>query len=239
LKDLPEIEPALKNGELSLSNASALQHFFRNEEKSQGKAYSQAKKVDLVEELKNRSRRECDELLTRLSPEQPHREFSKPTAAGGVEVRLHLDFELAQKLEKLKVLLSHRCPNPTWAELIEILADVALKKLDPELKTTKSLAPVAHEPNSLPPAELKRHIPQALKAAVWKRDRGRCTFVTRDKEVRCDSHHRIEFHHIRDFALGGNHSLENLTLLCKTHNRHAAIETFGHVVMDRYLGHLR
>ncbi|OFZ55188.1 MAG: hypothetical protein A2428_11620 [Bdellovibrionales bacterium RIFOXYC1_FULL_54_43] len=40
LKELPGIEPALKSGELSLSNASALQHFFKSEQKNRGKTYS-------------------------------------------------------------------------------------------------------------------------------------------------------------------------------------------------------
>ena len=46
LKEMPNIEPALISGALSLSNASALQHFFQNEEKKkcEPKTYSQAER---------------------------------------------------------------------------------------------------------------------------------------------------------------------------------------------------
>ncbi|HLE00670.1 MAG TPA: hypothetical protein VJB59_10455 [Bdellovibrionota bacterium] len=60
LKELPEIEPALKTGELSLSNASALQHFLKGEKKDRGKTYSHIAKKELVAKVTGKSRRDCD-----------------------------------------------------------------------------------------------------------------------------------------------------------------------------------
>jgi hypothetical protein len=49
-----------------------------------------------------------------------------------LEIRFVATQELIQKLEKLKQLRSHVQANPSMAELLEDLADLALKKLDPE-----------------------------------------------------------------------------------------------------------
>ncbi|HLE01644.1 MAG TPA: HNH endonuclease signature motif containing protein, partial [Bdellovibrionota bacterium] len=156
---------------------------------------------------------------------------------------------LLAKIEKLKALLSHRNPNPSYAELIEMLADMALKRLDPEQKadaTPEQKGKPKPEENpaekraATPPAEKSkakqtRHIPQKLRSAVWKRDKGQCTFINRETGVRCGSSHLLEIHHLKDFSLGGKHTLDNPTLRCQCHNVHAAIRTYGGSLMYRYL----
>ncbi len=247
LKDLPEIEPALKTGELSLSNASALQHFLKGEEKDRGKTYSHTAKKELVAKVTGKSRRDCDRLLAELAPEAPRPEHARPISATQTEIRFTAEETLLAKIEKLKALLSHRNPNPSYAELIEMLADMALKRLDPEQKPE---AKEAQEPKektegektlaATPPAEKSkakqtRHIPQKLRSAVWKRDQGQCTFINKETGVRCDSKHLLQIHHLKDFSLGGKHTLDNLTLRCQCHNVHAAIQTYGSSLINLYL----
>ncbi len=163
LKDLPEIEPALKTGELSLSNASALQHFFKGEKKDRGKNYSYVAKKELVAKVTGKSRRDCDRLLAELAPEAPRPEHARPISATQTEIRFTAEETLLAKIEKLKALLSHRNPNPSYAELIEMLADMALKRLDPEQKAAAPAdAFLAPEQNGEPrpvesPAEMRRH----------------------------------------------------------------------------------
>ena len=249
LKDLPEIEPALKTGELSLSNASALQHFLKGEQKNRGKTYSQFAKKELVAKVTGKSRRDCDRLLAELAPETPRPEQARPISANQTEIRFTAEETLLAKIEKLKALLSHRNPNPSYAELIEMLADMALKRLDPEQKadaTPEQKGEPRPEENpaekraATPPAEKSkakqtRHIPQKLRSAVWKRDQGQCTFINKETGVRCGSKHLLEIHHLKDFSLGGKHTLDNLTLRCRNHNLHAAIQTHGSSLMNRYL----
>ncbi|HLE00595.1 MAG: hypothetical protein A2428_16255 [Bdellovibrionales bacterium RIFOXYC1_FULL_54_43] len=247
LKELPEIEPALKTGELSLSNASALQHFFKGEQKDRGKTYSPVAKKELVAKVTGKSRRDCDRLLAELAPETPRPENARPISATQTEIRFTAEETLLAKIEKLKSLLSHRNPNPSYAELIEMLADMALKRLDPEQKADATLEPrpeenPAEKRAATPPAESikripkqTRHIPQKLRRSVWKRDQGQCAFINRETGVRCGSNHLLEIHHLRDFSLGGKHTLDNLTLRCRNHNLHAAIQTYGSSLMNRYL----
>jgi 5-methylcytosine-specific restriction endonuclease McrA len=77
-----------------------------------------------------------------------------------------------------------------------------------------------------------RHIPAALKRAVWERDQGRCTFVG-SRGFRCRETGRLEFHHEQSFAKDGPMTLENLALRCRPHNDLAAEQDFGREHMRR------
>lgn len=70
-----------------------------------------------------------------------------------------------------------------------------------------------------------RHVPAAVRRAVWSRDGGRCAFVGPDG--RCDETGFLEFHHVVPFAAGGKTVLKNLELRCRAHNAHEAAVHFG------------
>lgn len=76
------------------------------------------------------------------------------------------------------------------------------------------------------PRRARRHIPEAIRDAVFIRDGGRCTFVDKGGE-RCTETIGLQVDHIRPFALGGRSQASNLRLLCGTHNRLLAERTFG------------
>jgi 5-methylcytosine-specific restriction endonuclease McrA len=67
-----------------------------------------------------------------------------------------------------------------------------------------------------------RHIPAAVKRAVWQRDAGRCAFV--GALGRCTETGLLEYHHILPFAEGGETSTGNVSLRCRAHNTHEAQE---------------
>ena len=72
---------------------------------------------------------------------------------------------------------------------------------------------------------LGRHIPAAVKRAVWKQDGGRCAFVS--SHGRCSSHAFLEYHHLKPFADGGEAIVENIELRCRAHNAYEATLAFG------------
>jgi hypothetical protein len=67
----------------------------------------------------------------------------------------------------------------------------------------------------------------AIHREVWRRDKGRCT--------NCGSNFAIEKDHRKPRALGGDSTLKNLRLLCRSCNQRAAIEEFGLGHMDQFL----
>jgi 5-methylcytosine-specific restriction endonuclease McrA len=76
------------------------------------------------------------------------------------------------------------------------------------------------------PAANPRRVPRAVQRAVWERDGERCSFVSADGH-RCEERGQLELDHIVPVAKGGKATVENLRLLCSTHNQHAAEREFG------------
>jgi 5-methylcytosine-specific restriction endonuclease McrA len=80
--------------------------------------------------------------------------------------------------------------------------------------------------------QYNRYIPQAVREAVFTRDEGRCTFIG-PEGIRCNSTWNLHIDHIIPFARGGDHSLQNLRLLCGRHNQFEAEKAYGREFMSR------
>jgi hypothetical protein len=76
------------------------------------------------------------------------------------------------------------------------------------------------------PALASRDIPNPVERGSWRRDGGRCAFISKDG-VKCKERSFLEFHHVKAHALGGPPSLENISLRCRRHNQYEAELTFG------------
>jgi hypothetical protein len=88
-------------------------------------------------------------------------------------------------------------------------------------------SPVA-EGATTPPS---RHVPAAVRRAVWDRDRARCAYHD-DRGERCRETSGLEIHHRHAHALCGPMTLDNLELRCRAHNTLAAERDFGREHMD-------
>ena len=113
----------------------------------------------------------------------------------------------------------------SWIEVEKTAAGAAevktsIEKVKPGENTeSAAIAPGRFQVNS-------RHIPTAVKREVWKRDKGRCAFVSRSGR-QCSEKGRLEFHHIHAYALGGPATVENIALFCRAHNAHEGVKVFG------------
>jgi len=76
-----------------------------------------------------------------------------------------------------------------------------------------------------------RHIPAAVRRAVWKRDGGRCTFVG-DHGHRCEARRGLEFDHIDPVGRGGEPTIARVRLLCRAHNQLEAERVYGREFMN-------
>ncbi len=134
---------------------------------------------------------------------------------------------LREKLERLQALM----PDADLAGIIEAAVTEKLERLEArrfaKTKTPrKSLAETDTTPST-------RYLPAALRRAVYERDEGRCRYVD-EKGRRCTARRRLEFHHRQPYGLRGNHSLENVELVCKVHNAFLAERDYGKAKMARY-----
>ena len=152
MRDVPEVEEKLSAGSLTLSTASQVQNFLVTEKRSCGSSYSPAEKRELISSLENKSSRQTESLLAARSPRTAALMRERPRSIDGenIQITLTLSASLQAKLERLKNLMSHQHPHPSLSEQLELLADLALRKLDPARE------PGVRTPSSRPAAPVAR-----------------------------------------------------------------------------------
>ncbi|MFL5813307.1 MAG: HNH endonuclease [Bdellovibrionia bacterium] len=235
LVEVPEIEPALQKGEVSLSTLSTIQSFIQRKEQP----VSKSEKKELVLALQGKSRRECEKHLVALDPvAATPKEKERVISPHQTEIRFVADDELLQKLQRIKELDGHANSNPTYFELFHRLADITLNKLDPLAK--KKVTPPAESTQVKltktvnQPIRNPRHIPIPVRRAVWMRDKSQCTYLSPSGQ-RCGSKFALQIDHKKPVAWGGKSELHNLQLLCREHNRLKAITQIGTSVMNHFI----
>ncbi len=156
----------------------------------------------------------------------------EPLGTARYQVKFTADRELHDKLERLQALMGTTVPDGDLGAIIEAAVTEKLERLEARRpgktkRPRKSLAETDATPTS-------RHIPAAVRRAVWERDGGRCTYADRYGR-RCPACDRLEFHHHgRPFGRGGDHSPGNVRLACKAHNALMAELEYGTEKMARY-----
>jgi hypothetical protein len=155
----------------------------------------------------------------------------EPLAPARFKVQFTASADLRDKLERLQALMRSSVPDGDLAKIIDLAVTRELGRLEARrfAKTKaprKRLAQTDTTPKS-------RYIPAAVRRFVERRDGGRCTYRDRCGR-RCTRRHDLEFHHKGAFALGGDHSPENLALMCKAHNALMAEHDYGKEVMARF-----
>ena len=125
-----------------------------------------------------------------------------------------------EKLQHVQALLGHANASRN----LDAVLDRALDALARELDKRKFAA--TSKPRRPRPSHGKRHVPAAIKRAVWQRDGGRCTFVG-EHGRRCEARTRLEFDHVEPVARGGTATLGGIRLRCRAHNQYQAEQTFG------------
>jgi hypothetical protein len=144
-----------------------------------------------------------------------------PLSPDRYKVQLTISGDALEKLRLAKDMLRHAIPTGDDAAVFDraltvLLADLARKKF----------AAVEWPRPARGTAPGSRHVPAEVKRAVWLRDLGRCAFLATDGR-RCSERAFLEFHHVRPYALGGEATVENVQLRCRSHNDYEARIDFG------------
>jgi hypothetical protein len=155
----------------------------------------------------------------------------QPLAPARYKVQFTATGGLRDKLERLRKLMRGAVPDGDLAAIIEQAVTEKLERLEARrfARTTtprKGLSETDTSPSS-------RGIPAAVRRAVRERDGNRCRYA--DKQGRrCAERDRLEYHHRHPFGLGGDHSPQNVCLMCRTHNQYLAEHDYGRGAMVRY-----
>lgn len=158
-----------------------------------------------------------------LAPPSPaHRPAVKPLAPQRFALQVTIDEETHEALRYAQDLLSHELEAGDVATVLKL----ALQALVPELERRRFAATDQPRAARQQGTRSLRCIPAHVRRTVWKRDGGRCTFVSEDGH-RCAERRFIQFDHVLEVARGGEASVEDIRLRCRAHNQYAAECTFG------------
>jgi 5-methylcytosine-specific restriction endonuclease McrA len=197
-------------------------------------------------------------------PRETLREISRPSSRCVVEplapsrykVQFTASAELRDKLERLQALLRSDIPDGDLGAVVDRAVTETLQRLEARryakrtaprhatrtsqratstrrLTSDRAAVPRSSTTPSQGAFEHSRHIPAAIRRAVYERDRGRCRYVD-DTGRRCPERDRLEYHHRYPFGMGGGHTIENVRLMCRTHNLYLAEHDYGRKTMAAY-----
>jgi hypothetical protein len=151
-----------------------------------------------------------------------HRPVVRPLAPERYRVQFTIGAATHEKLRRAQELLRREIPNgdpgAIFDRALTLLLDDVARKLAVAAKPRPSLSKNTRNRS--------RHIPARVKRAVWLRDGGRCAFLSA-KGRRCTERVFLEFHHREPYALGGEATVNNVSLRCRSHNVYEAELAFG------------
>jgi 5-methylcytosine-specific restriction endonuclease McrA len=172
-------------------------------------------------------------------PVKSHRPRVEPLSQARYRVQFTASQQLKDKLDQAQELLSHVVPPGDLPGLLEraleLLIAQALQRryavgVGTRRRADSKLGTLRRVVRQSPPRS--RHIPAQVRRRVFERDGGRCTYWD-GQGRRCNERCYLQFEHRIPFALGGEFSVDNLTLRCAAHNAQAAVQRFGRHRMVR------
>ena len=154
-----------------------------------------------------------------------------PVAPERYRIQLTVSRETHDKFRRAQALLRHAVPTGDAAEIFDRALTLLVESLE-----RKRCGETARPRPSRPSTERSRHIPAAVRRAVWRRDSGRCAFE--GASGRCRETSFLEFHHVEPYAVGGAATAENIALRCRAHNVYEARLFFGENVVRGTASHM-
>lgn len=152
-----------------------------------------------------------------------------PLAPRRYSLQLTMSQDMHDDLRRAQELLSHAIPSGDVAQVLHRALQALIQRQE------KRKFGAAAKPRSVATRSEagSRYIPPSVKRAVWRRDGGCCTFVSKEGR-RCQSRKFLEYDHAHEFARGGQATVSNLRLRCRTHNRYAAECSYGIEFMRQF-----
>jgi Restriction endonuclease len=243
LTELPQIEKQIEDGSLNVTNLSKIQSFLRAEKAVQ-QGLNQDEKLALIAKCENKPTRQVAKDLIQKS-HQPALLAEKFHMTSEVEngklleqqftkFEALLDDEATELLQEFKNLYAHELQDGANVSVLTFLLKKAVafkrKKLGLS-EPDKNNAPVPMSPKVT--KARKATVPQrkplsaAVKRFVWDRAQACCEHKDSKSGARCNSKFALQPDHIIPLALGGTDDVNNLQLLCRSHNSRRAVKTFG------------
>jgi hypothetical protein len=167
--------------------------------------------------------REIRRAAVTRAPMPPTRrtEIQEPLGSQRFRVQFTASPELKEKIDEAKTLLRHSVPS---GDLAEVLLRALTRLIEAEKKRQFGLTERPRKSVGEPRG--KRAIPAHIRRHVYRRDEGRCTYLSASGR-RCESRDFLQYHHEDPWAVHRSHDAARITLRCHAHNQLAAEQYFG------------
>jgi hypothetical protein len=142
-----------------------------------------------------------------------------PLSPGRFALQLTMSAETREKLRRAEDPLGRAVAPGDLAAVLDRALDALIEKLERRLIVVAGSGPKRRTTSA-------RHVPAGVRRAVRVRDGERCTYVS-DAGARCEERRALEFDHIVPLARGGESTVANLRLRCRSHNQLEAENLFG------------
>ena len=237
LNDVPEVKEMLNEGSLSMTTASQIQRFIRNEKRFSDEPLDLDEKKKVIELCANQSKREVEKILFKLQSDEAKNESSermKRISETHIELRFLVPDGVIKRLDEVRNLIGEATLSTIFTDALKVYLDElrwkkqAVKeekcgsKSEGENLTEKVAFPEKSKEEAAKLSSHSRYVPRILKRMLFARSGGQCEFVDPSSKNRCLSRYRIEIDHIIPFAVGGKTEIQNLRHLCSNHNQRAA-----------------
>jgi hypothetical protein len=177
----------------------------------------------------------CSPRRTPIPAEPRRPALVRPLAPERYKVQMTISADTHEKLRRAQDLLRHSIPDGDPSAVFDRALTALLEKLErtklgarkrDQAQQSQSKSTAAEpsssackaDPSGAAKPRNSRHIPAAVKRAVWERDHGSCAFV--GKQGRCGATGFLEYHHLVPYAVGGEATTDGISLRCRAHNNH-------------------
>ena len=225
LRELPDVKEKIERGTLTLSQANQIQRAAREMKKAE-RALSTKEKQELIVQVEHASKKETEKIIAeRLN--LPMMPIQKETLHRDASVTLTMTFsaEQIEMLEQVRNMVSHAVNSQNWSELCVYLAKKELVRRT-KTRSTNSRSTNSKSTNTATPsnsnvaATVKKRsaLPARVRKTLLNTD-ARCQYKNHKGE-QCYSSRFLQIDHIQSVSCGGSNDIENLQILCGTHNRY-------------------
>lgn len=223
LKKVPEVAEKIESGAITLTQLTQVQKCLKQEIKS-GNQSSARDTLRVIEEIGNKSSFETQRILA-VEFNQPIAQHEIIKAQRDASTRLEITFSEEQMavLNKVKHLLSHSLPEGNWADLFVHLAEKQVAKIEGKIKIEKVVSKECDfdsaEVNTTQSFLAKRKrvpIKVSVRREVIARAESKCEYL--GENSKCNSSFQLQIDHRLPVAFGGTNEVDNLRVLCRTHN---------------------
>lgn len=131
LRAVPEIKQKLENGDLSITTASQIQRFIKNEKRFAGDDLSLAEKERLIDLCSNQSKREVERTLFAMQSEEAKVESSERTrwvSEQHVELKFLVSESTLKKISEVRNMVGEATLGRVFSEALDSHLEVLKKK---------------------------------------------------------------------------------------------------------------